>query len=123
MTPCEKKLWYQFLRSYPIRFQRQKPIGDYIADFYCAKAQIVIELDGNYHDQMQQMQADRIRTQALEKLGLKVIRFQNGEITKDFYGVITAIDHEVRKRLIERGYDTEKLYSAAEPHPDASRFI
>ena len=46
MTPWERKLWYEFLRNYPIRCQRQKAIGNYIADFYCAKAKLVIELDG-----------------------------------------------------------------------------
>ena len=46
MTPWERRLWYDFLRNYPVRFQRQKAIGNYIADFYCAKARLVIELDG-----------------------------------------------------------------------------
>ena len=49
MTPWEKKLWYQFLRDYPVRFQRQKAIGNYIADFYCAKARLIIEVDGKEH--------------------------------------------------------------------------
>lgn len=47
MTPWERKLWYEFLSGYPIRFQRQKAIGDYIADFYCAKARMIVELDGD----------------------------------------------------------------------------
>ena len=50
MTPAERLLWYRFLRHYPVRFQRQKAIGDFIADFYCAKARLVVELDGNQHD-------------------------------------------------------------------------
>ena len=49
MTPWERRLWYDFLRNYPVRFQRQKAIGNYIADFYCAKARLVIELDGGGH--------------------------------------------------------------------------
>ena len=49
MTPWERKLWYCFLKAYPIRFQRQKPISHYIADFYCAKAKLIIELDGGGH--------------------------------------------------------------------------
>ena len=49
MTPWERKLWYEFLRSYPLRFQRQKAIGNYIADFYCAKARLVLELGGGGH--------------------------------------------------------------------------
>ena len=49
MTPWERKLWYEYLRTCPVRFQRQKAIGEYIADFYCAKAHLIIELDGSQH--------------------------------------------------------------------------
>ena len=49
MTPWERKLWFDFLRNYPVRFQRQKAISDYIVDFYCAKAKLIIELDGDGH--------------------------------------------------------------------------
>lgn len=49
MTRQEKHLWYDFLRSYPIKFYRQRPIGNYIVDFYCSEAHLVIELDGNQH--------------------------------------------------------------------------
>lgn len=62
MTYWERKLWYNFLRNYPIRFQRQKSIGNYIVDFYCAKARLVIELDGGGHYSELQMQKDKIRT-------------------------------------------------------------
>ena len=58
MTPWERKLWYEFLRSYPVRFQRQKAIGNYIVDFYCAKAGLVIELDGGGHYTAEQMEKD-----------------------------------------------------------------
>ena len=54
MTPWERKLRYDFLRSYPVHFQRQKAIGNYIADFYYAKARLVIELDGGRHYTPQQ---------------------------------------------------------------------
>ena len=56
MTPWENCLWYRFLRTYPVRFQRQKAIGEYIADFYCAKARLVIELDGGGHYTGEQLQ-------------------------------------------------------------------
>ena len=63
MTPWERKLWYDFLRNYPIRFQRQKAIGNYIADFYSAKARLIIELDGGGHYTAEQSAKDELRTQ------------------------------------------------------------
>ena len=70
MTPWERKLWYEFLRYYPVRFQRQKAIGAYIADFYCAKARLVVELDGSQHYEPEQAEKDIQRTVELEKMGL-----------------------------------------------------
>ena len=49
MTNEERHLWYEFLRDYPLRFSRQKILGKYIVDFYCAKAKLVIEVDGSQH--------------------------------------------------------------------------
>lgn len=99
MTPWERKLWYEYLRYYPVRFQRQKAIGNYIVDFFCAKANIVVELDGSGHYAPEQMQADRIRTQVLESMGLKVIRLCNRDIDLNFSGVCSFLDMEVRKAL------------------------
>ncbi len=99
MTPWERKLWYEFLRSYPIRFQRQKSIGNYIVDFYCAKAKLVIELDGGGHYTECQKDKDKIRTNDLESLDLKVIRICNLDIDKNFYGVCEYIDLAVKKSL------------------------
>ena len=99
MTPWEHRLWYQFLRTYPIRFQRQKAIGEYIADFYCAKAQLVIELDGGGHYTDEQMERDRLRTQALEQMGLTVLRFCNTDIDRHFKDVCERIDREVQSRF------------------------
>ena len=100
MTPWERKLWYCFLNSYPIRFQRQKAIDKYIVDFYCAKANLVIELDGGGHYDPSAQEKDEIRTDQLEKYGLKVIRFCNTDIDKNFYGVCTVIDNEVKQRTL-----------------------
>ena len=100
MTPWERKLWYQFLREYPIRFQRQKCIDQYIVDFYCFKAKLVIELDGGGHYSPEKMQYDQHRTEVLERYGLKVLRFCNTDIDKNFYGVCTVIDCEAKQRLI-----------------------
>ena len=99
MTPWERKLWYCFLKNYPVRFQRQKTIDRYIADFYCAKARLVIELDGGGHYDPESEKKDRIRTENLEQNGLKVIRFCNRDIDKNFYGVCTVIDQKVKNSI------------------------
>ena len=99
MTPWEQKLWYEFLRTYPIRFQRQKAIGNYIADFYCAKAHLVVELDGGGHYTHEQMKADTERTMALESMKVRVIRICNLDIDRNFRGVCEFIDIEVRNSL------------------------
>ena len=99
MTPWERKLWYQFLRNYPSRFQRQKAIGEYIVDFYCAKARIVIELDGGEHYNALQQEKDSARTEALNSLGLAVIRIPNNEIDRNFVGVCEYIDMVVKQSI------------------------
>ena len=99
MTPWERKLWYEFLRNYPVRFQRQKAIGNYIADFYCAKARLIIELDGGGHYITKQTEKDMIRTKELESMNLKVIRVCNLDIDRNFYGVCEYIDSNVKHSL------------------------
>lgn len=99
MTPWERKLWYCFLKDYPIRFQRQKCIDEYIADFYCFRAKLVIELDGGGHYDPESQRKDEYRTKVLENYGLKVIRFCNTDVDKQFYSVCTVIDKEVRSRV------------------------
>ena len=95
MTPWERKLWYEFLRNYPVQFQRQKAIGDYIADFYCAKAKLVIELDGDGHYTDEQIKKDEIRTKELEAMGLTVLRVCNTDIDRNFRGVCDTVDRAV----------------------------
>lgn len=99
MTPWERKLWYEFLRNYPVRFQRQKAIGNYIADFYCAKARLVIELDGGEHYTHEQARKDRMRTSDLESMKLSVVRICNLDIDRNFYGVCEYIDRVVKESL------------------------
>ncbi len=96
MTPWERKLWYEFLRQYPVRFQRQKAIGSYIVDFYCAKAKLVIELDGGGHYTPEQIAKDRLRTQELENMNLTVLRICNLDIDRNFNGVCQHIDLTVK---------------------------
>ena len=95
MTSWERKLWYDFLRNYPVRFQRQKAIGNYIADFYCAKARLVIELDGGGHYTAEQAEQDALRTKALEAMDLTVLRICNLDIDHNFSGVCEHIDSTV----------------------------
>lgn len=97
MTPWERKLWYDFLCMYPIRFQRQKAIGDYIVDFYCAKARLVVELDGGGHYTEQQQEKDAVRTERLEKMDLQVIRICNLDVDRNFQGVCEYIDLAVKQ--------------------------
>ncbi len=96
MTPWERKLWYDFLRSYPVRFQRQKAIGNYIVDFYCAKAGLVLELDGGGHYTAKQAEKDEVRTRELESMNLKVVRICNLDIDRNFRGVCAYIDLAVK---------------------------
>ena len=99
MTQEEKYLWYDFLRTYPIRFSRQKVLGKYIADFYSAEAKLVIELDGSQHYENDNMQKDTERTDFLKKYGLTVIRIPNNEINENFQGVCEYIDSAVKQSL------------------------
>ena len=96
MTPWERKLWYDFLRSYPVRFQRQKAIGNYIVDFYCAKARLVVELDGGGHYTEEQATKDTSRTKELEGMNLTVLRICNLDIDRNFRGVCEYIDLTVK---------------------------
>ena len=99
MTDAERRLWYDFLRGYPVRFSRQKVLGRYIADFYCAKAKIVIELDGSQHYAARAVQDDAARTDFLHGYGLRVIRIPNNEVNDNFAGVCEAIDDAVLQSL------------------------
>ena len=96
MTQWERKLWYDFLREYPVRFQRQKAIGNYIVDFYCAKVGLVIELDGSGHYSDAQIEKDNFRTKELEKMNLKVLRICNLDIDRNFNAVCEYIDSYVK---------------------------
>ena len=99
MTPWERKLWHCFLKTYPVRFQRQKCIDQYIVDFYCSKAKLAIELDGGGHYDPEAEQRDKVRTEIIQKQGIHVIRFCNLDIDKKFYEVCTVIDEAIKKRV------------------------
>ena len=95
-TPQENHLWYDFLSRYEIRFQRQKAIDNFIADFYCHKAKLIIEIDGSQHYTENGIQRDEFRTEILERYGLKVIRFTNRDIDRRFKEVCEHIDTVVK---------------------------
>ena len=92
MTPQERDLWYKYLRSHPLKFTRQKVLGKYIADFYCASAKLVIELDGSQHYEEKGLEADRERTEFLKSYGIRVLRIPNNAVTKNLRGVCDYID-------------------------------
>lgn len=100
MTREERHIWHDFLRTYPIRFLRQKVIDDFIVDFYCHKARLVIEIDGSQHYEEDYLKYDAYRTARIESRGLRVIRFTNSEIDKDFDGVCSTIDAIVKEALM-----------------------
>ena len=99
MTKEERHLWYDFLKTYPVRFLRQKVLGKYIADFYSADAKLVIELDGSQHYEKEEQEKDQRRTEFLEEYGLTVIRIPNNEIYRNFSGVCEYIDAVVKQSL------------------------
>ncbi len=105
MTPQEKKLWYDFLRKYPVKFYKQRIIESFIVDFYCADARLVIELDGSQHYTEQGMQYDMERSAVFEQYGVQVLRFRNQDVSTHFEMVCEQIHEAVVKRLeeLERG--------------------
>ena len=102
MTKEERHLWYDFLQSYPVRFLKQKVIDNYVVDFYCAKAKLVIELDGSGHYTEEQKIYDEKRTQELEKLGILVIRIPNNEVLRNFKGVCEYIIENVNQSIAKK---------------------
>ena len=106
MTNEERHLWYDFLKDYPVRFLRQKIIDNYIVDFYCHSARIIIELDGSQHYEETGLLKDKIRTEKLESRNLMVVRIPNNEINKNFEGVCQYIDIAVKESLRQPTADT-----------------
>ena len=102
MTEEERKLWYLFLRTLPVRFLRQKVIDGYIVDFYCAQAKLVIEIDGSQHYQDKGVESDCIRDQHLmKKRELTVLRFSNRDIQERFQAVCDSIENIIMKIVQE----------------------
>ena len=101
MTDAEKLLWSR-LRNKQIlgvQFYRQKPILNFIVDFYCPSANLVIECDGSQHYTNEGLEADRVRDEALAQLGLRVLRFNNGQVFRELDGVVQVIFDEISLQL------------------------
>ena len=96
MTKEEKHLWYDFLKKHPVQFKRQVTCGQYILDFYCPKAKLAIELDGEYHRAIER--SDKTRDEYLNSLGILVIRYKNKEIWENFLEIRDQIGYMVKKR-------------------------
>ncbi len=99
MTKEERHLWYDYLRHYPVRFMRQKIVGTYILDFYCAQANLAIELDGSQHYSEEGARNDAKRTEELKQYGISIIRIPNNEVNQNFVGVCEYIDLRVKQSL------------------------
>ena len=97
MTAAEKKLWYSFLRNHKYIFLRQKPIDNYIVDFYCSELKLVIEIDGETHITEKDKKYDKERTKILKSYGLKVLRFWNDDVLNGIEVVSKIIEREIRK--------------------------
>ena len=95
MTKEERRLWHEFLKSHPARFTRQKIIGIYIADFYSAKAKLIIEVDGSQHHTVQEKEKDIYRSEYFKKYGLTVVRVSNDEIAHNFVSVCNYLEARI----------------------------
>ncbi len=99
MAKEERHLWYDFLRFYPVKFLRQKILGKYIVDFYCAEAKLIVELDGSQHYEDKGMEYDTERTAYLEQYDVRVLRIPNNEVNQNFSGACEYIDLAVKQSL------------------------
>lgn len=103
MTKQEKHLWYDFLKNYPLHVYKQRIIANYIVDFYVPQANLVIELDGSQHYTVDGLEYDNIRTEIINQYNLKVLRFTNLEIDKNFKNVCDAIDLTIKNNEVKNG--------------------
>lgn len=101
-TKQENHLWYDFLRTFPVKFQRQRPISGFIVDFYCAAAHLVIELDGSQHYTEDGKAYDMERSAILEEYGLTVLRYSNHDIDRRFSDICEDIRTHVMTSLEEQ---------------------
>ena len=106
-TQEEGKLWHLYLKKINPRFTRQKIIGSYIVDFYCAKLKLIIEIDGEQHYLDENKEYEKRREEYLQGLGYKLLRFYNSDINKSLKNTETTIYHSCINRAEELGIDVE----------------
>ena len=99
MTDQEKHLWYDYLSKYPVRWYKQRIIDNFIVDFYCSKAMLVVELDGSQHYEKDAMEYDEFRTKIINLYNIEVLRFSNYDVDNNFEGVCAVIDKAVKERM------------------------
>jgi very-short-patch-repair endonuclease len=99
MTPQERHLWYDFLRDFEINVYKQRILGNFIADFYCHSARLVIEIDGSQHYTTEGRSYDEARTEIIQRYGIEVIRFANSDVDNNFAGVCYMIEKKIRERI------------------------
>ncbi len=123
MTGAERHLWAKIrmkqLKGY--QFYRQKPIGDYIVDFFCPKAKLIIEVDGSQHFVNETIEYDRIREEYVSSLGLKVLRFTNTEVLKHVEGVVECIEEEMNEKIPVREIPLNPPFSKGDTHAKEER--
>ena len=127
MTPQERHLWYDGLRKFSVRFQRQKAIGPYIADFYCHRARLVVELDGSQHHTEEARAYDERRTAFLGTQGVEVLRFRNRTIDEFFDLALREIAARVNERIAALANERKSRVlpqprSARQPPPGGGLF-
>jgi len=99
-TPAETTLWNHLRnRNLKYKFRRQHPIDFFIIDFYCAEARLLIEIDGSSYLEREQQEYDQSRTEYLEALEYKVIRFTNNDVSYNIHAVVTEIMQEIESRI------------------------
>ena len=99
MTPQEKRLWYDYLRQYPVKIYKQRIVDNYIVDFYCHKAKLVIELDGYSHYTDEGKKEDYNRTEKLKQYGISVLRFSNSDVDNNFDCVCNKINMMIQSKI------------------------
>ena len=99
MTQQERRLWYCFLKDYPVKIYRQRAIDKFIVDFYCSRALLAIELDGGEHYEETGIDYDKRRTTVLEQKGIEVLRSTNFDVDRNFESVCIEIDEVIKKRI------------------------
>ena len=105
MTDEERHLWYDFLRTYPVKFYRQRPIEHYIVDFCSLKVRLIVEVDGSQHYEPEGREYDDTRALVLQRHRFHTLRFSNRDINRNFRGVCEAIDETVKALLRGEPFD------------------